>query len=322
VIAGLLLLALDTRRAHGATPGAEAPLPKLVMQLDWHFNSQFAGLMLASQEGLYRKAGLDVELRALGELPYNDLAKVVSETDGMVGSIEAGLFLSGRAAGLPIVAIGTMFQASPLGLIYLEGSGVRGPSDLDGKTVSVHDDGQDALDAVLISVGLDRSRVTVVNSGYGMEGLVAGDYVAKQGYFVDELVKLRMQGHAADVMKYSDFGRRSYSQVYFVSEKTFRERRADLERFLAASAEGWRRASLAPAATAELVRARYAPELAADYLEASLRLIVPILTAEQPTLGAMLPETWEALVASHRKARPDAELPPMEVWVDFGMVGR
>jgi ABC-type nitrate/sulfonate/bicarbonate transport system substrate-binding protein len=304
----------------GAARAAEAPL---VMQLDWRLNSQFAGLLVAERDGLYGEAALAVELRPLGDLPYERFARTVAETDGMIGSIEGGLFLSGRAQGLPIVAIGAMFQASPLGLISREESGIVEPRDLAGRHVSIHDDGHEALDTVLAGAGLDRSRVRVTVSGYGMDGLLAGDYEAKQGYLVDEYVKLVLQGKRVRALEYRLHGHRAYSQVYFVSERTLATRRDALRRFLAASGEGWRRAAAEPAAVARFIRERHAPDLPGDYLEASLRAIVPLLTAEQATMGAMTRGTWEAQAGALEKSRPGsgAALGEMARWVDFSLAG-
>ena len=305
------------------TMRAQTAASPLVMQLDWRLNSQFAGLLVAEGEGLYRKAGLEVDIRPLGDLPYARLARTVAETEGMIGSIEGGLFLSGRAEGLPIVAIGAMFQASPLGLISLEGAGIEKPGDLAGKHVSIHDDGHEALDTVLASAGLDRARVRVSVSGYGMAGLLAGRYEAKQGYLVDEYVKLVLQGLPVRALEYRLHGHRAYSQVYFVSERTLATRREALQKFLAASGEGWRRAAEEPVKTARFIHERHAADLPVDYLEASLRRIAPLLTAEQATMGAMREATWLAQVSSMEKTRTGfgATPGPMKEWVDFSLAG-
>jgi ABC-type nitrate/sulfonate/bicarbonate transport system substrate-binding protein len=50
----------------GGAAAAEPPT-KLVFQMDLGVkNVQFAGLLVAEREGLYRAAGLDVEIRRLG----------------------------------------------------------------------------------------------------------------------------------------------------------------------------------------------------------------------------------------------------------------
>jgi ABC-type nitrate/sulfonate/bicarbonate transport system substrate-binding protein len=297
-------------------PGARP----LTLQLDWRLNAQFAGILVAEQAGLYRAAGLAVEIRPLGDVPYAGLAHVVAETDGMIGSIEGGLFLSGRADGLPIVAIGTMFQASPLGLISLETSRIATPADLVGRHVAIHGDGHEALDAVLNAAGIDRAQLRISEASYGMKDLLEGKFDAKQGYLVDELVTLRRDGHAVRALEYRVHGHRAYSQVYFVSERTLAGHREELKTFLAASGEGWRRAAADPAATAAMIHERYAGELTTGYLEASLRLVVPLLSAEQPLLGAMTEATWDAQLRSLTRARPHIALPPMRAWVDLSMV--
>lgn len=291
------------------------------MQLDWHLNAQFAGLLVAERDGLYRAADLAVELRPIGDVPYEELTRLVAETEGMIGSSEGGLFLSGRAAGLPIVAIGTMFQASPLGLISLQKTGITTPADLAGRHISIHDDGHEALDTVMQAAGLDRTALRVSVSGYGMDGLLAGKYDAKQGYLVDEYVKLKLRGEDVRALEYRLHGHRAYSQVYFVSRRTLDGRREELGRFLAASGKGWALAAAAPAETASFLHERHAADLPLDYLEASLRRIVPLLTAEQKTMGAMLRETWEAQAAALEKARPGVaeKLGPVEAWADFSL---
>ena len=137
---------------------------KLVMQMDLPVkNVQFAGLLVAEREGYFRAAGLDVEVRRLGtgESDYANMAGVVAASDHMVGSIESGLFLAGRAAGLKIVALGAMFQETQLGLMSFRATGIAKPADLVGKKVAVHGDGHEALDAVLQRAGLNRAQLTV-----------------------------------------------------------------------------------------------------------------------------------------------------------------
>lgn len=322
------LLTLCLLPAGAAAQPAPAPVPPapapLVVQLDWHLNAQFAGLLVAAAEGLYRTEGLDVALRPLGPLPYDRLVDTVAATDGMIGSSEGGLFLAGRARGLPVVAIGTMFQASPLGLISLESAGIRTPADLAGRRVAIHDDGHEALDTVLQAAGLDRKRVAVsVAAGHGPEALLAGKIDAQQGYLVDELVKLRLAGHAVQALEYRHHGLRAYSQVYFVSERTLARHREDLRRFLRASGLGWQKAVAGIPATAALIRTRHSPDLASPYLEASLRLIATLLTAEQPTLGAMQRATWVAQAAAVTRLRPESAtaLRDVSVWADFSLAG-
>jgi len=305
----------------GGAVAAEPPT-KLVFQMDLGVkNVQFAGLLVAEREGFYRAAGLDVEIRRMGkgQSDYANIAAKVAATEGMVGSIESGLFLAGRASGLPIVALGAMFQETPLGLMSFRAKGIRTPKDLAGKKVAVHGDGHEALDAVLQRAGLNRTQLTVTEADYGNAQLLAGSYDAKQGYLVDELIQLQVEGHDIVALPFGANGYAAYSQVYFVSEATLRKDRAALVRFIAASNRGWRAAVADGPGTAKFVVEKHEPKLALEYQTRSLAAIGPLLTAESPELGVTTPETWLRNAGAFLSSQPKAKLGEMARWVDFSV---
>jgi len=304
-----------------AVSNARSEVTPLVMQLDLPVrNVQFAGLLVAQRDGLYRTAGLDVSLRTLGQsVTYENIAKVVAASDDTVGSIESGLFLAGRAHGLPIVAIGVMFQQTPLCLMSFRSSGIRQPADLVGKRVCVNGDGQEALDAVLRRAGLKRSQLTVIEGDYGTDMLLEHRCDAKQGYLVDELVDLQLKGHDVVGLGFGANGYAAYSQVYFVSEATLARHRDALARFIQASSEGWRRALLDLPGTARFVVATEVPRLSVSYEERSLAAIAPLLTSESPRMAVMTRRTWSSNAEAFLASRPGASLGPIETWADFSV---
>jgi ABC-type nitrate/sulfonate/bicarbonate transport system substrate-binding protein len=297
---------------------AEEPF-HLVMQMDLPVkNAQFAGLLLAEQKGWYKDAGLDVMI--VSAQAGLDVAKKVGAADNVVGSIESGLFLSGRAEGLPVVAVGTMFQASPLCLISFTNKQIRTPKDLAGKHVVVHADGYEALDTVLNKAGLTRARLKVEEADYGNDVLLSGRYDAQQGYTVDEFVALQTEGREVSALALRDFGHLAYSQVYFVSEAFLKNHRAELVKFIAVSSRGWRAALADVPGAARMIIEKYEPSLAFAYQTESLKEIGKLLWAESPQTGAMRPETWSVNTASFLRSNPRAKLPPMAAWADFKVV--
>jgi NitT/TauT family transport system substrate-binding protein len=305
-----------------ASAVTDATPTKLVMQLDLPVkNVQFTGLLVAEREGLYRQAGLEVELRRLGkaEGDYAGIAAQIAASDHTIGSIESGLFLAGRASGLPIVALGAMFQQTPLGLMSFRSTGISSPADLVGKHVAVHGDGHEALDAVLQRAGLNRTQLTVSEAEYGNAPLLARRYDAKQGYLVDELIQLQVEGHDVVALPFGANGYAAYSQVYFVSEATLARHRAALVRFIAASNQGWRLAATDPVASADFVVDTHEPTLAREYQRRSLVAILPLLTCESPQLSVTTPETWLRNAGAFLNSRPTARLGEMSRWVDFSV---
>ncbi len=298
------------------------PTTKLTFQMDLDVkNVQFAGLLVAERDGLYRAAGLEVDVQRLGKgsSDYSNLSAKVAMTEGMVGSIESGLFLAGRAAGLHIVALGAMFQQTPLGLISFRTAGIRTPNDLVGKTVAVHGDGHEALDAILQRAGMNRTQLTVTDADYGNAPLLTGKCDAKQGYLVDELIQLQVEGNDMVALSFGANGYAAYSQVYFVSETTLRKHRAALVRFIAASNHGWRTAMADVPGTAKFVVQQHEPTLGLEYQTRSLRAIGPLLTAESPQMGVTTPETWLRNAGAFLTGQPKAKLGEMAQWVDFSV---
>ncbi|MBD2032206.1 hypothetical protein H6F55_19650, partial [Phormidium sp. FACHB-322] len=90
--AGMLGLGVG---ASNLLPGFSAPsraaLP-LTMQLDWKFNVQFAGLLMADHLGLYQDSGLAISLK-----PWESGMVVpdeVAENPMVIGCAEQNLILS------------------------------------------------------------------------------------------------------------------------------------------------------------------------------------------------------------------------------------
>lgn len=309
--AGLLLAVV----AASALVRGQGPFP-IVMQTDMPVkNAQFAGLLLAEQKGWYREAGLDVRIESAQA--GIDEARRVAGSDNVVGSIESGLFLSARSDGLPVVAVGTMFQASPLCLISFSKAGIRAPRDLAGRHIVVHADGHEALATVLAKAGVPASSVRIDEEDYGNDALLSGRYDAQQGYTVDEFVALRTEGRDVVSLPLSDYGHVAYSQVYFVSESFMARHRSELLKFIAVSGRGWRAAMADVPGTARMIVARYEPGLSLPYQEESLQEIGKLLWAESPIAGAMRPETWSENAGAFLRTHPGAKLGPMASWADF-----
>ena len=276
----------------GLLSSATAEPTKLVMQLDLGVqNAQFAGLSWAQSHGWFTEAGIDLEIRRLPK-GYGDLAANVGASDNTIGSIESGLFLSGRAAGAPIIAIGAMFQASPLCLVAKAKHPLNTPHDLVGLRVAVHGDGYEALATALAHAGVDPSKVEVGEADYGDGPLIRDEVDAKQAYYVDEFVRMKVAGHDVNALVYKDWGHLAYSQTMFVSEQTLAQHREAIVTFLQVLDRGWKAAAADPKAAAKLVVAEYEPELDLTYQIESLKLIVDELVGggeeieERSTTGA------------------------------------
>lgn len=289
----------------------------LILQLDLSVrNVQFAGINWAEGHGWFDQVGLDLEVRRWP----SGVAETVATHPGTIGSIEGGLFLAALAEGKPLVAIGTMFQASPLGLISRAESNIQTPSDLRGRVVAIHGDGHEALATALAYAQVDPAEVTVIAAKYGNGPLLRGEVDAKQGYVVDEFVKLQTEGHDVTMIPYREYGHVAYSQVMFVSRDTLESRRPDLVKFLSVANRGWVAAAEDIPAATQYTIDHFQPELSFDYQSQSLKMICDLVWAETQQTGAMSPATWASNAASFLSTHPTQSLPEMTQWTDFSLV--
>ncbi|NJO72200.1 MAG: ABC transporter substrate-binding protein [Oscillatoriales cyanobacterium RM1_1_9] len=137
---------------------------KLILQLDWKFNVQFAGVLLADYYNLYRQQGLEVDIRSWDfGLSVTDL---VANNPAIISCSEQDVILAAQVLGQPIRAVATMFQHSPLGLMSLPESQVKSLHDLVGRKVGIHSDSQKVMDLVLGFSQISEEDIEVVEISY------------------------------------------------------------------------------------------------------------------------------------------------------------
>ena len=125
------VLALSGTLASTAVHAAD----KVVVQMKWVPQAQFAGYYVAQAKGYYKDAGLDVTIKPGGPdvSPVQVLAG--NQADAIVNWMPDAL--AAREAGVPLVNIAQIFDKSGLMLTCKKSSGVATPKDFKGKTLGV-----------------------------------------------------------------------------------------------------------------------------------------------------------------------------------------
>jgi ABC-type nitrate/sulfonate/bicarbonate transport system substrate-binding protein len=270
----------------------------MTMQLDWVFNVQFAGLLLADHLGLYQQKGLNVVIK-----PWESdmiVPEEVAANPLMIGCSEQNLILDAQANGLPLKAIATMFQASPYALMTLPNSGLTQLSDLAGKTVGVHADGVKVMELVKGVNKLPEIEVVEVPYENKLDRLLNGEVAALQCYAVDEPIGFAQRvGQVPLLLPMDQYGYQAYAQVFFTTDTLLEQQPEQVRAFLEASFEGWKQALADIPGTAQLVAETYA---AADskytdveYQTRSLELVAEYVLrgVEQSAIGTISAEQWQ-----------------------------
>lgn len=152
--------------------------------LDWFVNPDHATLVVAKQNGLFKKAGLNVELvePADPSLPPKLAAAQKAE---IAISYQPSLMID-LNNDLPLVRIGTLVDSPLSSLVVLEDSSIRSIADLKGKTIGFSVGGfEDALLSTMLEEhGLAIEDVTLVNVNFSLSpSLYAGQVDAVIGAF-------------------------------------------------------------------------------------------------------------------------------------------
>lgn len=303
--------------------------PTLTMQLDWMFNVQFAGLLLADHLGLYQQQGVDVVIQPWAEgLVVPD---EVAANPLMIGCAEQNLILDAQANGAPLKAIATMFQASPYALMALPDSGITTLSDLAGKTVGVHLDGVKVMELVKGINNLPDIQVVEVPYDNKLDRLLTGEMDALQCYAVDEPIGFIQQvGQAPTLLPMDEYGYKAYAQVFFATDTLLEQQPEQVRAFLEASFAGWQQALADIPSAAQRVAETYA---AADskyanieYQTQSLQLISEYVLRgiDAAQIGTISAERWQQtadLMAEYDiiATAPDAEISlDLSLWSGMG----
>lgn len=265
------------------------------VQLDWLPNAQYAGLLVAKDQGWYAHAGLDVTVVPLDQTTNDPVGPVVKGAS-VVGCADGLALLKARAAGQPIKVFATMLQASPLGIVTLRSSGIDRLESLRGKTVGLHPYDRAQLAILLKPHGLSLDDVKVKEIGDDIESLPAGKIDAQVVYLIDEKVAMGNKGLSLNVFPGYESGYLTYSQAYFTRENFLADHTAQLAKFIEVSNRGWQYAFEHPDDTAHMLIAKYLPGSDVNYQRRSIDELKKFAMQESPQLGQMRPATWQRSV--------------------------
>ncbi len=275
---------------------------QITMQLDWQYNVQFAGLLLADYYKLYQQHGLKVEIKPW-ESEIN-LFKAVTENPLTLGCAEQDAILTAQIQGYPVKAIATMFQASPMGLMSLPEKNIQTLYDLVGQKVGMHGDTKKVMEWVMNSSGLSPEDIELVPVSFTekYDRLQSGELAAVQCYVVDEPIGFTYKTQIKPtILKFSDYGYEPYVQVIFANKLLLEKDSQRVNQFLKASFQGWKLALNDIKNSAKIVVENYIkPDSKYHHLEyqtQSLQLIADYIQLEgnPDKMGLISPQRWQTM---------------------------
>jgi diguanylate cyclase (GGDEF)-like protein/PAS domain S-box-containing protein len=223
--------------------------------LNWKHQFEFAAFYAAEAQGFYRAAGLDVKIREGG--PGIDTVKEVVAGQADFG-IGAASLVADRYRGAPVVAVASLMQHSPVGILALRKNGINTVNDLAGRPVAVDPHNRDEVNAYLLAAGIPRDRIQLVQqTDWTLESLEQGEIAAKIVYVSNEPFWFRGREHEYLLLTPRSAGIDLFGDVLFTHEKLLAERPETLKAFRAATLRGLVYALDHPDEVVDLILARY-----------------------------------------------------------------
>jgi NitT/TauT family transport system substrate-binding protein len=235
-----------------STKAQAAPkLDKLVIQLKWVTQSQFAGYYAALTKGYYKDFGLDVTLKVGGPTITNE--QVVASGQAQIGLDWLPSLLATRDSGTDLVNIGQMFSRSGMTELTWKSSGIKTVKQMAGKKVGVWCCGnQFELYAALTKNGIDpndASQVTIFNQPFDMNAFLHNQIDAAAAMTYNELAQVLESKNPTtgklyqlsdlNIVKMQDQGTGMLEDGLFTRQDWLNSHRDVAMRFVAASDRGW-----------------------------------------------------------------------------------
>lgn len=215
---------------------------KVVLQLKWEHEFQFAGYYAALWQGYYDEVGLDVEIRSAtspkGELKSPAFELISGNADFAIGALN---FLVHRDKGEPLVALAPIFQRSPHSIFTLSGTPLNSVDDLSRLMIATPQDDftRAEVQALLNARKLEASSARFTDLPPTISTMQSGAADAIATYSISAQYAAKEQGVKLNELSPSEFGLDFYGDTLFTHQRLIDEDPDKVRRFVEASLKGW-----------------------------------------------------------------------------------
>lgn len=208
---------------------------QLVLQTTWYAQAEQGGYYQAVAQGIYKKYGLDVTVKAGGP-QVNNMALLLAKRADVIINYDLQV-LKGVEQGFPIKAIAAPFQFDPQGI--LTHGDVKNLAGLKGKTILVSASGQASWWPWLkAKYQLDESQARPYT--FNMQPFLAGKNIAQQAYATSEVLQAKKADPASNFFLFANDGYPSYGGILVTRNDILQSKPDVMQRFVKASMEGWK----------------------------------------------------------------------------------
>jgi NitT/TauT family transport system substrate-binding protein len=286
-------------------PGARVnaqTLDKVSYQTNWRAQAEHGGFYYGVASGIYKKFGLDVDVRMGGPQQNPSQLLLAGRVDMiMSNSFEAIRYVQ---ENLPFLVIASIFQKDPQVLISHPGVGHDTLAALKGKPILVGAAGRTSYWPFLkAKFGYTDDQIRPYT--FNMAPFLADKNLSQQGFLSSEPFAIQKGGVNPVVHLLADAGFENYNTTISISRKMTEEKKDVVQRFCDATFECWaaymKRGEFFQAANALIKKDN--PEMDDEKINYAVDVMNKngiVLSGDALTLGvgAMSAERWKRFYES------------------------
>jgi NitT/TauT family transport system substrate-binding protein len=281
-------------------------LDKLSYQTNWRAQAEHGGFYHAVANGIYKKHGIDAEIRMGGPQQNPTQLLLAGRVDMiMSNAIESINYVR---ENIPFLCISSIFQKDPQVIISHPGVGHDGFAALKGKPILVGAGGRVSYWPFLkAKFGYTDEQLRPYT--FNIQPFLADKQVSQQGFLSSEPYAIEKEGGVKPVVHLiADAGFENYNTTINISQKLVNEKADAVQRFVTASLEGWAQYIKGGAAieAANALIKKDNPDMSDDKIAYAIRVmnergIVVSGDALKLGVGAMTDARWASFYSEMTK---------------------
>ena len=256
---------------------------KIVLQLKWFHQFQFAGYYAAKEKGFYDEVGLNVEIRQR-DLKYNNIDEVING-NAQYGVADSILILY-RLKQQPVVIVSPIFQHSPSVFISLKKSNISSVYELNNKDIFFYPNDTDGFSLLAMIKKFDLD-VNLVRERYKDDymRLINNEVDVMPAYIANEPFLFKEKGYDVNIINPTNYGFDMYGDMLFTNEDEAKNNPIRVEKFKEATLKGWKYALENKEEIIQLINEKYSKEKSIEHLRYEANAIDSLINKDVTPLG-------------------------------------
>ncbi len=213
-------------------------IKKVSLQLQWKYQFQFAGYIMAKEKGFYKQKNLEVNIK---EWSYgiNMVDEIVNGNSEF--TISRPTSMVDISKGKDIIYLATIYQSSPLVLLSDKSRNITSIQQFKGKRIMTTGDlnTDTSLISMMFSQGIDIQSLKIQAPSFNPKDLLDGKTDLMASYISNEPFVLKELGGEPIVFSPRDYGFNFYNDMVTTSRKYLKENPKIVEDFRVQTLKGW-----------------------------------------------------------------------------------